>query len=506
MKKNILHNLKTLFFVLIILSLMPSSFSQQNNLGQFDGQTDIGAVKHSGSVQYNPEDQTYTIEGSGTNMWFGHDEFHFLWKRLSGDFILRARVRFIGEGVELHRKIGWIVRNSLSDSSVHVNASLHGDGLMSLQYRTKPGADTEENTSDINHPDVIQLERQGDRFIMSVARYGETLTSDTIFNPAVSKDVFAGLYVCAHNPDVLEKAVFSNVRIILPADKDFTPYQDYIGSHVEIMNVQDGHRKILYSAPISLQAPNWTVDGKSLIYNSEGLLYNFDLKTLIPKAINTGFATHNNNDHVLSFDGKQLGISNHSEKDNNNSIIYTLPTEGGTPTRVTSKGPSYLHGWSPDAKWLIYTGQRDGQLDIYKISVKGGEEINLTNQKMLDDGSEYSPDGKYIYFNSARTGTMQIWRMKPDGSNPEQLTFDEYNDWFPHISPDGKWMVFISFPKDIDVQDHPFYKHVYIRMMPADGGTPKVIAYVYGGQGTMNVPSWSPDGSHIAFISNSKLP
>ncbi|HYX05866.1 MAG TPA: hypothetical protein VE912_03955, partial [Bacteroidales bacterium] len=208
MKYFIFRNLKASFFALLILSFMQTSFSQQNNLGQFDGQADIGNVKHPGSVQYNPEKQTYTIEGSGTNMWFGHDEFHFLWKRLSGDFILRARVRFIGEGVELHRKIGWIVRNSLSDSALHVNASLHGDGLMSLQYRTKPGADTEENTSDKNHPDVIQLERQGERFIMSVASFGETFTSDTIINTAVNEEVFAGLYVCAHNPDVLEKAVF----------------------------------------------------------------------------------------------------------------------------------------------------------------------------------------------------------------------------------------------------------------------------------------------------------
>jgi len=124
----------------------------------------------------------------------------------------------------------------------------------------------------------------------------------------------------------------------------------------------------------------------------------------------------------------------------------------------------------------------------------------------LDDGSEYSPDGKYIYFNSVRTGTMQIWRMKADGSEQEQVTFDEYNDWFPHFSPDGKWIVYLAFPKEIDPTSHPFYKRVYLRIMPATGGVPKTIAYIYGGQGTINVPSWSPDSKKVSFISNTKYP
>jgi Tol biopolymer transport system component len=200
-----------------------------------------------------------------------------------------------------------------------------------------------------------------------------------------------------------------------------------------------------------------------------------------------------------------IGISNHSKEDQNKSIIYTLPVQGGTPKRVTSKGPSYLHGWSPDGKFLVYTGERDGEFDIYKVSTEGGEETRLTTAKGLDDGPEYSPDGKYIYFNSARGGIMQIWRMKPDGSDQQQITSDEYNNWFPHISPDGKRIVFLSFSRDVAPSDHPFYKQVYIRLMPAAGGSPRVIAYVYGGQGTINVPSWSPDSRKVAFVSNTNI-
>jgi Tol biopolymer transport system component len=170
---------------------------------------------------------------------------------------------------------------------------------------------------------------------------------------------------------------------------------------------------------------------------------------------------------------------------------------------VTDKGPSYLHGWSPDGKFLVYCAERNGDYDVFRISVDGGEETQLTTAIGLDDGPEYTPDGAYIYFNSVRSGGMHIWRMKPDGSDQQQMTDDEYNNWFPHISPDGKMVVFISYlVNEVAPGDHPAAKRVYLRLMPLDGGTPKVLAYLYGGQGTINVPSWSPDGRQLAFVSN----
>ena len=180
---------------------------------------------------------------------------------------------------------------------------------------------------------------------------------------------------------------------------------------------------------------------------------------------------------------------------------------GGTPKLITPLTPSYLHGWSPDGKWLVYTGGRKDEFDIYKRASDGsGDEIRLTDAKGLDDGPEYSPDGRFIYFNSTRSGTMQIWRMRPDGAEPEQLTRDEYNNWFPHVSPDGNWIAFLSFSKDVAPSDHPYYKRVYLRLMPTRGESgAKVIAYIYGGQGTINVPSWSPDSKMLAFVSNTKL-
>jgi Tol biopolymer transport system component len=267
------------------------------------------------------------------------------------------------------------------------------------------------------------------------------------------------------------------------------------------MDVNTGQRRIIYRSTASVQAPNWTRDGKALIYNQDGKLYRFDLKTNTPTLINTDFATRNNNDHVISPNGKMLGISHQPPETNGRSVVYTVPLAGGTPKRVTEKSPSYLHGWSNDAKFLVYTGIRGDSADIYKIPVTGGEEIRLTTSEGLDDGPEYGPDGR-IYFNSGRSGHMNIWRINADGSEQTRMRNCRFNDWFTHVSPDGKSIVFISFLLDVPAGDHPWYKHVYIQKMPVAGGEAKVLAYVYGGQGTINVPSWSPDGRYVAFVSN----
>jgi len=504
-KKYFLNNLLYLF----IISMLTLSCSTPDKapVGIFDTATDVGDPALKGMSTYNSETGEYSLTGAGENIWSIADEFHFLALRVEGDFIMRARVRFTGEGVNPHRKMGIMLRDSLTGAAAHVSAVVHGDGLASLQYRPEEGGETEEIKSGLTGPGIIQLERKGDTFIFSCAIEGDPFTSVEVSGLPLKEKAHLGLFICSHEADVKETAIFDNVRLVIPAPGDFVPYQDYTGSHIEVLDIESGKREIIHSSPLSLQAPNWSPDGKRLLFNSEGLLYYFMLDSSSVSEINTGFAVNNNNDHVLSFDGKLLGISDHTEHPDNESLIYVLPAEGGTPEKVTVEAPSYLHGFSPDGEFMVYTAGRNeaDHLDVYKISLLTGEEVRLTDAPGLDDGSEYSPDGRYIYFNSSRTGTMQIWRMNPDGSGQEQLTFDEYNDWFPHVSPDGQWIVFISYSSEIEADDHPFYKNVYIRLMPAGGGEPRVIAYLYGGQGSMNVNSWSPDSKKIAFVSNTVI-
>jgi TolB protein len=497
------RNLLLAFAAFLLPSLL---FAQLSPIGDFDHHQDVGNPKLKGDAVYNKEDQTYTLSGAGKNMWTNEDQFQFAWKKIKGDFIIKATVRFIGKGTNGHRKIGVIARDKLTADSRYADASVHGGLplLTSLQYRASDGDTTGQVLVSSIHPTEIEFERAGNAFSFSAAVKGEnykTVTKELTLND----EVFAGLYICSHEEGVVEKAVFSNVRIIIPAAPNFKPYSDYIGSNLEVMDIATGHRKILHTSPKSLQAPNWTPDNKQLIFTSEGLLYKYEFGNKAVSKINTGAINDLNNDHVLSWGGKMIGISNHL---GNKSVIYTLPVTGSDkPTQITSETltPSYLHSWSPDNKTLIFTGQRNDEWNIYAVDIATKKETALTEDATLDDGAEYTPDGKYIYFNSSRTGTMKLWRMRADGSNEEQVTFDETNDWFPHISPDGKWIIYISFPKDIDPTSHPFYKKVYLRLMPAAGGVPRNIAYLYGGQGTINVPSWSPDSKTVSFISNTKF-
>lgn len=272
-------------------------------------------------------------------------------------------------------------------------------------------------------------------------------------------------------------------------------------SILETVDVFTGVRTVLQEFDHVIEAPNWTQDGRMLVYNSRGSIYTYTLASGEIRELESGFAIDCNNDHVLSPDNRQVAVSHFTYEDAT-SRIYILPITGGSPELVTEKGPSYLHGWSPDGSRLAYCAERGGQYDIYTIPVEGGLETQLTNLPGLDDGPEYAPDGRHIWFNSSRSGLMQVWRMETDGSNPTRMVQEEANCWFPHVSPDDKQVVYIAYGKDdVAPRDHPANKNVEIRLIPASGGPSKTIVRLFGGQGTMNVNSWSPDNRTIAFVS-----
>ena len=472
------------------------AFGGRANPGIFESQGDVGSVRRPGSVEYDPASGTYLIAGGGENMWFASDAFHFVWKTMSGDLTLASNIRWIGTGGNPHRKACLIIRQTLDPDSPYADAALHGDGLTSLQYRETPGGPTREIQSNVSAPAGLRLEKRGEYVSMSVAPAGEALRpAGGTFRIRFKEPFYVGLGVCSHEVDGLEKAVFSKVEIV-PVAKS-AGAKPRLESTLETVSISSKDRKVIYHVGDRIEAPNWMPDGKSLIFNRNGRLYRLLLSGGRPLPIDTGFAVHSNNDHGISPDGTQLAISDQTE--DQESRIYVLPITGGSPRRVTPLAPSYWHGWSPDGKTLVYCAERNGEYDVYAIPTAGGEEKRLTTSPGLDDGPEYSPDGQFIYFNSERTGTMQIWRMKPDGSGQEQVTTDEYNNWFAHPSPDGKSIVFLTYPKD--VKGHPENKDVMLRLVPVGGGEIQVLAKLFGGQGTINVPSWSPDSQNVAFVS-----
>ncbi len=282
-----------------------------------------------------------------------------------------------------------------------------------------------------------------------------------------------------------------------------------IRSSLLTVEVPSGRIDTVYRSDLHVEAPNWSRDGRFFVVNSAGRLYRLPAggRGRLDE-IPTGFATRANNDHGISPDGESLVLSHHADEHITDpaqdwlaSSIYILPIDGSpTPVKITAKAPSFWHGWSPDGTTLVFTALRDGEWDIYAIPVSGGEERRLTTCPGLDDGPDYAPDGGFIYYNSFCSGTMEIWRMRPDGSGAEQLTRDVHSNWFPHPSPDGRWVVFLTYLED-QGEAHPFGKQVKLRLMDVrDRSVRDLTPPFFGGQGTVNVPSWSPDSRHVAFV------
>jgi hypothetical protein len=469
-------------------------------LGLFESASDVGQVASKGSAAFDESRHEYRITGGGANIWGARDAFQFVWRKAAGDLTLDARVEWVGAGKQPHRKAGWMVRQDLEADAPYADAVVHGDGLISLQYRRTRGGPTAEVKSALKAPAMIRLERTGDLFTLFVAaesaRREPPLPVGSI-TVTLSDPVYTGLVVCSHDATNTETAVLS--RVATREEQPRTAAQRVRESSLETVAIETGLRTIILGRRDHFEAPNWYRNDSKLLINRGGLLYSVALDRSFGSVaqIDTGSARRCNNDHGFSPDGKWLALSHTKDRD---SLIYVVPAGGGEPRQVTPRGPSYWHGWSPDGRTLAYCAERNDNFDVYTIPVAGGEETRLTTAPGLDDGPDYTPDGTQIYFNSERTGLMKIWRMNADGSHQEQVTNDaDYADWFPHPSPDGKWLVFLSYDKS--VKGHPADKDVLLRIIPLVGGATKVLATLFGGQGTINVPSWSPDSKNVAFVS-----
>jgi Tol biopolymer transport system component len=271
---------------------------------------------------------------------------------------------------------------------------------------------------------------------------------------------------------------------------------DRIRSVLSVFDVTRDADTVVLETSMLIEAPNWTRDGAALVVNGEGRLLRVPLASPALLPVDTGFAAKMNNDHGLSPDGRMLAVSDHTEL--GQSCIYVLPSQGGTPRRVTREVPSYWHGWSPDGRELAYAARREGAFHIWTIPVEGGEERRVTSGPGHHDGPDYTPDGRWIWFNSDQGGSMGLWRVHPDGTGRERMTDGASVDWFPHPSPDGALVVYLAYPPG--TEGHPRDLDVELRLIPAQGGASRTLLRLFGGQGTINVPSWAPDSRRFAFV------
>jgi TolB protein len=492
----------------LCLAASPLIAQSSAAVGAFDGNSDVGVVRHAGGVKYDASAHAYTVSGSGENMWFANDAFQFVWKKVSGDVTLAADIAFPVQGGNAHRKAVLMFRQSLDADSAYADAALHGDGLTSLQARTAKGDVTHEVQANAVAPRRLKIMKQGGQVYIFLAGQGEPLHfAGGSMHLGLEDTFYVGIGVCSHEKDAVETAVFSYVEldVQLRSDTLIPASSARWFSTLQTVTVASTDARATYVTPRRIEAPVWTPDGASLLFSTEGRMQQIPASGGQPQAVNTGSATRCDSHHAVSRDGQLLAFGDDSQQPGKTAIYVVSLVSGasGTPRRVTERVPSWGPAWSTDGKTLAFTAERDGKVDVYTISAAGGAETRLTNSPGRNEEPEFSPDGEYIYFNSNRSGSTQVWRMKTDGTSQEQVTDDNYANLYPHVSPDGKQIVFLSYDKKLDV---PRVAPVLLRTMAVTDKKIAFLAAFTGGLGSIDAPSWSPDSKRLAFVSYQKLP
>jgi Tol biopolymer transport system component len=525
---------------LAVVSVLASGFiasgiagarTAANGLGIFENQSDVGSVVPPGVASFDAASGVYTLRSAGANLWANVDGFHFVWKKVSGDVSLTADLKLAdvklasaGAGASEHRKALLMFRQTLGPDAMYADAAVHGSGETALQYRRNLGDTTQDIAFNIGAPQRLRLEKRGDTITLFLSMHGEPLHQvGASIRMHFDGEFFAGLGVCAHNKDAVEQASFAHVELE-PLTAPATPAPMALYSTLQTIAIDNNMRRafVIQTGKGQMEAPNWSRDGKTLIFNRAGKLWSVpaaESNGVIAEAtpIDIGNASDCTGSHGLSPDGKWIAMTC-TTPDHPGRRVYIVSAAGavvpaagaivsatgGAPRMVTANPDSYFHSWSPDGKTILFVRPSHGTLNIFAISPDGGEESALTTGTGVSDDPDFSPDGQWIYFNSDRAGGMQIWRMRPDGSQPEQVTFDEKHNWTAHPSPDGKSILILSYDKD--VTGHAANKNVTLRILNVADGKIRDLVEIVGGSGSDNVPNWAPDGAHFAFVSYQFLP
>jgi TolB protein len=485
--------------------------SSPGMLGLFEGQSDIGSVAPPGSASYDPATHNYTITSAGANTWYHVDDFHFLWKKASGDMALTAEVSFppitYNHEPNPHRKALLMFRQTLDAGGIYVDAAPHGSGLVALQYRRERGANSQDIELNIDAPRTLRLEKRGDVFTLFLSMTGEPIhqvgASITLH---LKEPFYVGIGAVSHDVGTTDAFVFLHVTLQpLASMPKGAPSNLY--STLQTIQIEDQFRRamMIRTVPASIQSANWAPDGKSIYAYEDGhvvkIPYLDPAAGGTPEIVDTGPLVDCGGNYGISPDGHTLAMTCAEAKGGLHQV-YVMPARGGGTSVKLTQGPipSYFHAWSPDNKTIAFTRGSAGKADLFTVAVTGGAETRLTHDT-VNDGPDYSPDGKYIYFDSSRSGSMQIWRMLPDGAGAEQLTDDANVNTSPHVSRDGRTIAFLSQPPGSGADIGP----AAVKVMAAGDGLIRTVVDFLGYRNSFSTYGWG-DANHLAFVSYQRLP
>jgi Tol biopolymer transport system component len=502
----------TLSALLLLVAARPSQTSQPSGtLGLFAHQSDVGSVVPAGTARYDSARAVYTLTAAGANTWYHVDDFHYLWKRASGDLALQADVSFPPHKYDhepnAHRKGLLMIRQSLEPGSAYVDAAPHGSGLTALQYRRERGANSQDIELNIELPRTVRLEKRGDEFTLLLSMHGEPLHQvGAAVGLHLQEPFYVGLGVVSHDVATTDSVEFSHVR--LQPLRPFSPSDKLaLFSTLQTAQIEDQYRRsmMIRTARAEFRSANWAPGGKSIYLYQDGRIVRVPYLTPeaggAPEPMDTGSLVDCAPDFGVSPDGRSLAVSC-SGSPGAPHQIYLLSIAGREAPRQVTRAdvPSYFHAWSPDGQIIAFTRGSAGRADIFTIAAGGGAQRRLTDDT-LNDGPAYTPDGKFIYFDSQRSGSTQIWRMQADGSGAEQITDDDSANLGPQVSPDGKTLAFLSRP----AHQSEGIGAAALKVMVAGDGMIRTVASFQGQRDSFSTYAWG-DNNHLAFVSYQRLP
>jgi TolB protein len=493
----------------LVMGLACGFESGAHGVGIFEGETDVGPVSPPGTARAEAERGRYLLTAAGANTWYRLDAFHFLWKQQAGDISLGAQISFpartYAHDPDPHRKGLLMIRQNLEAGAPYVDVGVHGSGLVALQYRREPGANTEDLELNIALPRAVRIEKRGDQYTLLVSEHGEALHAvGATVRLHLTEPFLVGIGALSHDAGTVDTVQFDDVALRSP--KHAAASDTVRESSVVNIQIEDQYRRgiVIRSGASFTESPNWAPGGRDIYLHENGQLLDVPVPDPqiggTPQPVNVGPLMECSGNFGVSPDGKAIAVSC-AESPHGNHQVYVVPVHGGSPKRLTDgTQSSYFHAWAPDSRSIAFTRGKASRADIYAVSMEGGRESRLTTDT-LNDGPDYAADGKYIYFDSVRSGRLQIWRMNADGSDPVQLTSDMSANSSPHVSPDGKSIAFLSQPSD---SGEATVKTTLKILTPADGLIRSVTEFD-GNRGSLSMNSWS-DHNHLALIEYNALP